>query len=169
MIPENDFARHNRERARNTEAVLDLIASGARHEKNNDLSRAFTDYQEAVRLDPELEKAQTSLRRVKNLIAAEQFQQLMSSGFEALNEKDYNRARSSFLKARSFQPGSPEVKDALVQVDTAIRLARIEALREKGPGLQRAPRSGRRHFPPMRKFSPLIAPSSLLCAVKNAR
>jgi hypothetical protein len=134
--PENDFARHNLERAKNTEAVLDLIASGARHEKNNDLSRAFTDYQEAVRLDPELEKAQTALRRVKNLIAAEQFQQLMSSGFEALNEKDYSRARSSFLKARSFQPGSPEVKDALVQVDTAIRLARIETLRKKALALE---------------------------------
>jgi tetratricopeptide (TPR) repeat protein len=129
--PGNDSARHNLERAKNTEAVMQLIASGASHEENNDLSRALTDYQEAVRLDPESEKAQTALRRVKNLIAAEQFQQLMSAGFTALNERDYTGARSSFLKARSFQPDSHEVKDALLQVDTAIRLARIEALREK--------------------------------------
>ena len=134
--PENDSARHNLERAKNTEAVMQLIASGAGHEENNDLSRALTDYQEAVRLDPESEKAQTALRRVKDLIAAEQFQQLMSSGFKALNEKDYTRARSSFLKARSFQPDSHEVTDALVQVDTAIRLARIEALREKALALE---------------------------------
>ena len=129
--PDNDSARHNLERAKKTEAVMHLIASGAGHEKKNDLPRALADYQEAVHLDPESEKAQTALRRVKNLIAAEQFQQLMSAGFKALNEKDYTRARSSFLKARSFQPDSHEVKDALVQVDTAIRLARIEALREK--------------------------------------
>jgi tetratricopeptide (TPR) repeat protein len=128
--PENDSTRHNLERAKNSEAVMALITSGTSHEKNNNLSRALADYQEALNLDPESEKAQTALSRVKNLIAAEQFQQLMSSGFKALNEKDYNRARSSFLKARSFQPDSHEVKDALLQVDTAIRLARIEALRK---------------------------------------
>ena len=136
--PGNDSVRHNLERAKNTEAVMQLIASGTRHEENNDLSRALTDYQEAARLDPASEKAQTALHRVKNLVAAEQFQQLMSSGFNALNEKDYNRARSSFLKARSLQPDSHEVKDALVQVDTAIRLARIDVLREKALTAERS-------------------------------
>jgi tetratricopeptide (TPR) repeat protein len=55
----------------------------------------------------------------------------MSSGFAALHKSEYEVARAGFLKAQSFKPDSREVQDALAQVDQAIRLARIEALREK--------------------------------------
>ena len=129
--PENEVARHNLERAKNTEAVMQLIESGEEHELTNDLSLAHADYQGAVKLDPESEKAQLALTRVKNRIADEQFQQLMSSGFKALDENNLSRARALFLKAQSFKPDSRQVNDALLQVDTAIRLARIEELKEK--------------------------------------
>ena len=102
--PENEIARHNLERAKNTETVLQLMESGAGHERNNKLSLALADYQEAVKLDPESEKAQVALTRVKNRIADEQFQQLMSSGFKALDENNFSRARTLFLKAQSFKP-----------------------------------------------------------------
>ena len=82
-------------------------------------------------LDPESEKAKSALIRVKSIISAEEFQQLMSSGFKAFNSNDYNRARSLFLKAQSFKPDSHEVNDALAQVDTSIRLSHIEDLRKK--------------------------------------
>jgi tetratricopeptide (TPR) repeat protein len=55
----------------------------------------------------------------------------MSSGLAALNSSDYTRARSLLLEARSYRPDSPEVKDALVEVDAAIRLARIRELQGK--------------------------------------
>ncbi len=129
--PENEIARHNLARAKNTEAVMQLLASGGEHEQSNNLSLAHTDYQEAVNLDPESERAQAALTRVKNRIADEQFQQLMSSGFQALDDNSFNRARTLFLKARAFKPDSRQVNDALLQVDTAIRLSRIEELREK--------------------------------------
>jgi len=128
---EQKFARHNLDRAKNIETVMRLIASGANNEKGNNLSLAYADYQEAVRLDPESENAQSALNRVKNLIEAEQFQQLMSSGFTAFNSNDYERARSLFLRAQSFRPDSHEVKDALAQVDAAILLSRIEDLQKK--------------------------------------
>lgn len=135
--PGNKSALHNLERAGKSEAVMKLIASGARHEQKNNPAGALADYQEAVRLDPDSEKAKSALHRVENLIAAEQFRHYMSSGFKALKEKDYPAARSAFLKARSFRPDAHEVHDALVQVDTAIRLARIETLREKGLAAER--------------------------------
>ncbi|MDX1777620.1 MAG: hypothetical protein R3339_01960 [Thermodesulfobacteriota bacterium] len=136
--PENEIARHNLDRAKNTEAVMQLLASGAEHEQSNNLSLAHADYQEAVNLDPESEKAQLALTRVKNRIADEQFQQLMSSGFKALDENNFNRARTFFLKAQSFKPDSRQVNDALLQVDTAIRLSRIEELRKKALEAERS-------------------------------
>ena len=129
--PGNTFALHSLERAKNIETVMRLIASGEKHEEENNLSFAHADYQEAVRLDPESEKAKSALIRVKSIISAEEFQQLMSSGFKAFNSNDYNRARSLFLKAQSFKPDSHEVNDALAQVDTSIRLSHIEDLRKK--------------------------------------
>ncbi|MCF6149998.1 MAG: hypothetical protein E3K37_15200 [Candidatus Kuenenia sp.] len=129
--PESSVTQQNFERAKNIEKVMALIASGANHEKNNNLSAAYDAYQEAVNLDPESEKAQTAFKRVKNLIATETFQQLMSEGFFALNNNDYEQARTLFLKAGSLKPDSHEVKDALAQAEIAIRLARIEELKQK--------------------------------------
>lgn len=129
--PENNLARKSLARAKNIETVMRLIASGKKHEEKNNLSFAHADYQEAVRLDPESEKAQTALIRVQNIILAEEFQQLMSSGFTAFNSKDHKGARSLFLKAQSLKPDSHEVSDALAQVDDAIRLSQIDDLRKK--------------------------------------
>ncbi len=129
--PANEFAHRNLERAKKIEAVLQLIDSAKRYEKTNNLSFALTDYQEALGLDPESDQARKGFKRVKGLIAGEQFQQFMSSGFAALHKSEYEVARAGFLKAQSFKPDSREVQDALAQVDQAIRLARIETLREK--------------------------------------
>ena len=55
----------------------------------------------------------------------------MSQGLTALHKKDYELADAALLKARALKPDSPEVSDALLQVDQAQRLARIDRLREK--------------------------------------
>jgi tetratricopeptide (TPR) repeat protein len=117
---------------------MHLMKSGAENEQKNDLALALADYQEAVKLDSESETAQLALTRVKNRIADEQFQQLMSSGFKALDANNFSRARTLFLKAQSFKPDSRQVNDALLQVDTAIRLARIEELRNKASVAERS-------------------------------
>jgi serine/threonine protein kinase len=129
--PTNANAQRGLKRASTIERVFELVESGRRHELDNNPSLAHVDYREALRLDPESNDARTALNRVKGLIAHDQFQQHMSSGFRALHEEDYERARAAFLEAQSFKPGSPEVKEALTQVDQAIRLTRIESLREK--------------------------------------
>ena len=129
--PENELARHNLVRANNSKTVMELITSGRNHEKNNNLSLAYADYQDAVQLDPELEMAQTALYKLKNLIDSNQFNQFISSGFQAFNRDEYKQAQSQFLKAQSIKPDSQEIKDALTQVDTAIQLARIEDLQNE--------------------------------------
>ena len=127
----NEAAQHGLEKARVIETVRRLIESGTVHERENNLAFALTDYQQALEIDPESSDARAGLVRVKDQIVGEQFQQLMSSGFTALHNNDYDVARTAFLKAQSFKPGSPEVLDALAQVDHAMRQARIEALEGK--------------------------------------
>lgn len=129
--PDNDFAARSLERATLLERVMDLVESGKSHEQRKDLSLALTDYREALRLDPQSKPALTAVNRIKAMIANNQFQQLMSAGFSALNVENYDAARTAFLKARSFKPDSTEVQDALAQVDQAVRLARIEVFKEK--------------------------------------
>jgi serine/threonine protein kinase len=136
--PTNAFARKNLERATKIETVIQLIDSAKRHEKLNNLPFALADYQEALKLDPESDEAREGFDRIKGLIAENQFKQLMSSGFAALQNNEYDMARKAFLKAESFKTGSSEVQDALAQVDQAIRLARIETLRKEALAAEQA-------------------------------
>jgi hypothetical protein len=136
--PENSFARHNLERAKNSKKVAQLIVSGKGQERKNNLARAHAAYQEALQLDPESEEARDAFNRIAKVITDEQFQKFMSEGLSALHRNDYTRARSLFLEAQSFKPDSREVKDALFQVDEAIRLARIEELRTEARAAEKA-------------------------------
>ena len=127
----NKAAQGGLKRAETIEAVMKLLASGRQHENNNKLSFAHTDYEEALRLDPESEQVKLALNRVRTLIKEQEFAALMSAGLTALHNNDYKLARTKLLQAKSFKPDSQEIRDALNQVDEALRLARIEKLRQK--------------------------------------
>jgi hypothetical protein len=129
--PSNTAAQRYLERAEKIDTVNRLIESGENHEKNNRLAFAHTDYQEALKLDSESQKAQKALNRVKEQIVGEQFQKLMSEGLTAYHNGNYHSARTKLLKAKLFRPDSREVKNALLQVDSAIRLDKIEKLHQK--------------------------------------
>ena len=91
-----------------------------------------------MRLDPESGEARQALTRIKDQISEAEFQRLMSQGLAALHRNEYQDARTKLLKAKSFRPESPEAKDALAQVDQAIRLARIETYRQKALDAEQA-------------------------------
>ncbi len=127
--PAHQSAQKGLKRARTIETVLQLIESGKQHEKDSALSLARTQYQKALQIDPEADEARRALNRVTDLIIEQQFSQLMSAGLTAFHNNDYALARTRLLKAKSLKPGSREVSDALLQVDQAVRLARIDQLR----------------------------------------
>ncbi|MBW1773933.1 MAG: hypothetical protein JRJ82_13720 [Deltaproteobacteria bacterium] len=129
--PASQAAKKGLARADTAEAVTRLLSSGKRHESRNNLPFAFTDYQQAGKLDPESVQAQRAFQRVKDLIAEDEFRKLMSTGLTALHREDFDGARASFLKAQGLRPGSQEVRDALSQVDQAVRLARMKNLQKE--------------------------------------
>ena len=130
--PANQSAQIGLKRSQTIENVLHLIESGNQHEKNNSLSLARTEYQKALQIDPEADEAGRALNRVTGLIKDQQFSQLMSDGLTAFHNNDYALAQTRLLKAKSLKPGSREVSQALLQVDQALRLARIDRLRNAG-------------------------------------
>jgi serine/threonine protein kinase len=129
--PNNAIARDNLQRAKNTEAVMQLLESGNRYENEGNLAAAHTDYQEAVRLDPASTGARQALARVDGQLRDQQYQQLMSDGLTAIHNKNYQLAQTKLRQAKALRPESREVNDALIQVDQSIRLARIETYRRQ--------------------------------------
>lgn len=128
--PSNQLAQKGLKRSQTIETVLQLIESGKQHEKNGSLSLARTEYQKALQLDPAADGAGRALNRVTDLIKEQQFNQLMSAGLTAFYNNDFALARTRLIEAKSLKPGSREVSDALLQVDQAVRLARIDHLHE---------------------------------------
>jgi hypothetical protein len=129
--PTDGPARENLELADRLDGVRRLIESGKNHEKNHRFAFAHADFQGALKLDPESEEAQKGLHRVNEWIVEEQVQRLMSEGLTAYHNGEYRSARNLLLKAKAFRPDSRDVQNALVQVDAAIRLDKIETLQRK--------------------------------------
>jgi hypothetical protein len=129
ISPADDGAQQGLKRAETIESVMQLIASGRQHEADNAWSLARYDYNRALELDSASHKARQGLDRVNGLIKAEQFQQLLTDGLAAFHRNEYKLARTRLLKAKSLNPDSREISDALLQVDEAIRLSAIDKLR----------------------------------------
>jgi tetratricopeptide (TPR) repeat protein len=117
--------------AERAETVRQRLASAERLAAAGNLSAAQSDFQEALRLDPQSQPAREGLQRIKSRMAAEEFRRSMAEGFAALNTGDLTNAQNRFLKAKALRPEAPEVTEALAQTDNRMRAARIEATRQK--------------------------------------
>ena len=127
--PANQTAKKGLKRSQTIEAVLKLIEAGKQHENDNALSLARNDYRKALEVDPDAHEARQALKRVTALLKEQQFRQLMSAGLTALHNNNLAQAQTSLRKAKSLKPESREVSEALLQLDQALRLARIDRLR----------------------------------------
>jgi hypothetical protein len=117
--------------AEQAEAVQQRLASAERQAAAGNLSAAQSDFQQALRLDPQSQQARAGLQRVASRMAAEEFRRWMAEGLTALNAEDFTRAQARFLKAKALRPEAPEVAEALAQTERGLRSARIEAARQK--------------------------------------
>jgi serine/threonine protein kinase/tetratricopeptide (TPR) repeat protein len=129
--PDNSEAQKKWQRAQKIEEVMRLIAAGDTFEQEGNLTDARDAYQKALALDSESDAARQALDQIRDKIRLRRFQDLMSQGMAALHNQKLARAQQLFLKARKLNPGSRAVQDALLQVDSAMRLAQIEQLQKK--------------------------------------
>ena len=138
--PSNTVARNGLERAQNTEAVARFIEKAMINERDGNYTMALADYKQALLLDPKAIKALTGRKRVTAIIEEAQFQQLMSEGQAALAQRNYQKARSWLLQAKTLRPKDPGVIDALAQTDQAIHMRQIEIHHQSAMQAEKAER-----------------------------
>ncbi|MBC2735776.1 MAG: protein kinase [Desulfobacteraceae bacterium] len=129
--PQNPVALRGLERAAKIADVVALMQTGEAHETAGNLALALADFEAALALDPEWPPAQAAVPRVRNQVAAAQFEHHMSAGLAAFHRRSYAEARRDINRALAFKPRAPEALDALNQIDAAGRDDRIAALRRQ--------------------------------------
>jgi len=114
------------------EPLLALLSGAEEAEESGDLAGAETLLKEATSLDPAHQRAAAELARVAEAHIAMRFNDAMSDGYLALDERSYSTARAAFKKAASLVPGSSEAASALEEVQVAETADRLGALQVRG-------------------------------------
>jgi len=138
ITPNHPAAREGFERAKNLDAVLQLVDRGLEYEDELELDAAEASFQQAIDLDPNWIPAQEGVERVRATRTKIQFDSRMSEGIEALAVGDYLGARAAFRMAQQLIPGSPEPADGLLQVDQGLRLDNINMLEQEAAALEQS-------------------------------
>ena len=140
--PDHSDALHGLERANSLDEVLQYYRAGQTAQKQNDFAAARNAYQQVLQLDPEFESARTGLNRVSGYMSSNRFEQVMSSGFAALDRRDYETARKAFENAARQRPGSSEPEDGLAQATFLERQDQIQKLKRQAEILEGQERWG---------------------------
>ena len=128
ITPGNPEAERGLQRAQTLEDVLALMQRGESFEESLEYDAARAAYNNALELDPAWQPAQDALERVRAALERFRFEQLMTDGFDALAEQNFDSARAAFEAAKSMRPASEQPVAGLLQVDQAVRLARTRTL-----------------------------------------
>lgn len=131
--PGNGAAAQGLKRAGTLDQVLALVNQAEGLEKDGSLASSAEAFRKALELDKLAPRADQGLARVNARIAADAFASTMAKGFDSLTQAKYTEARSAFEAAGRMRPNSPEVAQALKQVEQDERTRIIAAkLREAG-------------------------------------
>lgn len=117
IAPQDSQTQELATRVEDLARVAAHIEAGDEALARDDPQAAQAEFRQAVDLDPKHRRAAKSLALAKTEVSASAFRSQMSRGFAALEGKDYDGARSAFLKAGEIQPGNVSVETALAQVE----------------------------------------------------
>ncbi|MFQ5701390.1 MAG: hypothetical protein ACE5HU_06060 [Acidobacteriota bacterium] len=136
IAPGNKTAATGLRRAEAFDRVRARIDSGLRSERKGNLREAVTRYREAIALDPLSREARESLARVQKRIDDDAFARSMSRGLETLDRGDYQEATEAFQAAGAIRPDSPQVAEALEQVEENRKLEMIHHYHDRAVKLE---------------------------------
>ncbi len=137
MDPSNDYVRRNLSRAAHIEQVFKLLKLAKEHETQQRFKQSLTDYKNAASIDPDSELAQSGIDRVHRIIVEQNFNKIMSRGFDALNLGNFSKAKKAFQKARTIKPASKEINEALNQANEGLKIENITVNKQKAMAAER--------------------------------
>ena len=136
----NAVAKRGLGRAATLDEVRALLAEGRMLEDRGDSTGAMAAYRKALALDRDARGAREALSRLQAQAGNAAFAAAMSQGLEALARRDYAVARESFERAGRLRPGSPEVTDAIAQIERALGARSLASHVEAAQGAEREER-----------------------------
>jgi len=127
----NQEAKKGLDRALKLDRVLELTQLGNDFESKRQWKEAMQAFEEALAIDQEWQQAQSGFDRSKEQFETEEFQRLLSLGYQAIRENRFESARSFFNQAADIKRESPEVQQAFEELDTQERIFNIKSMKYK--------------------------------------
>jgi tetratricopeptide (TPR) repeat protein len=132
LQPDNALLLTLTARAALLDQVMALVTQAETAEEARDLATAQTLLKQASALDPQHRRVKSELERITAAYVRLQFNQAMSDGYVALNQNQFNNAKTAFRQAAKLVSGSPEAASALQEVQVAQTAYRLSTLQELG-------------------------------------
>ena len=123
--PDNESARAGLLRAQQLPEVLALMQEGEALERAGSLEEAVRAYRAAMALDGLWAPARSALTALEARLGAQQYEALMSNGFNALAAEEYDDAHEYFSRALALRPDSRDALDARTQAEQGGKLEQI--------------------------------------------
>lgn len=120
--PDNETAVRGRARAERLPDVLERVEAGDRLAEQQQYGDAAEAYREALAIDADWPAAKNGLAAVTRTLADARFERLMSQGFAALADEDFEEADERFAAALRMRPDSVEARDGRVQAEQGMKL-----------------------------------------------
>ena len=135
--PGNAAAQTGRARAERLPEVIALVRQGDQLRQERQFEAAADAYRAALAVDGRWEPARTALNSVMADIERSRFDALLSRGFAALADEDFEDARSRFLAALAMRADSAEASDGLTLAEQGVELAQIEMAEARALAFER--------------------------------
>ncbi len=119
-------------RAKKIPAVAEALRKAANHELAGRWNDALAAYDEALQIDPQTKGVAALRAKVDSATTQEQIRRHLSEGFAAIDERQFDRARSAFNRVLALDPNNPVAAGALQQVSAQGDVDRIRAGEDRG-------------------------------------
>lgn len=130
LVPEDLGAQEGLRRAGSLEQVVQLIGEAEQLLEANRLEDALASAQRAFALDSAHEQAQVLVDSIRNQIAENAFNRVMSEGFSALQSGDSDTAIAAFEQALVMRPNSTQAQEAITQTKDQLAITQINSHRD---------------------------------------
>ncbi|HEY7776468.1 MAG TPA: hypothetical protein VIC02_07990, partial [Kineobactrum sp.] len=134
--PDNPTLAQLEQRAASLEPLQALLAEAADAEAAGDLATAEQQLRAATELDEAHNRAGTELERVAQLHREQRYNQAMSEGYSALDNRQFSAAHKAFKQAGELRPNSAEVTGAIAELRSAETAAQLADLQRQGRSLE---------------------------------
>ena len=128
MAPDSDAVFDAVERVPLMPAITELETAAKASFEQGRLSRAVSQVDEALGLDPAHQRLAKVARQYKSALTQQRFEDAMTKGFALLSDNDFTGARASFQSARNILPAADGPKAALAQLEESETLSRLNDL-----------------------------------------